>query len=580
MQPQSEHMNTVELRYVDYPTALLLRMNELRIAGHFCDVTVEVDGVHYRAHRSVLAGASRLFENLFTQHQSQPMKLYRLDFLTARAFGLVLEFLYTASLKVDVGDLEVLRSAAQILQLGPLEQVCGLVLQQGVVTAVTSSSAAVSAMSGLTVSQVVEGDELMSQQIDGEGQDIGDGGFCEPYTVETTAGFDVQVSTQDAVNQSLSDIEKHLVSIAEGRDITLEVPQEQSDESVCKVFSDASEHQQQQEQQEIMDMLGQQSKELQLETEMAQPSGEVVVLPVNDFDEISQATAEVAANGQTQEVMSTDCQLVTHSMQVETPSTSQPPPMSRCFVCGLNVSNSTDLGAHLWKEHLLFNEGECKICGKVVNSKIAAQKHLLYHAGERKLECATCGEGFAFKQDLLLHKRKVHGRGKSYMCDECGRVFRCNGNFIRHLRVVHKGQRPHVCEYCGQCFADVGNLTRHLRRHLGVATFQCSKCEEKCETLTQLKLHLRTHIGVKPFECKICQKRCRSFSSIRAHIAKHNGCQAFKCTLCEFVTPARRKMEQHMKSHKPDDVPADWAVEQTTMFINHEPPKPQEGGAT
>uniref|UniRef100_S4RCY4 Uncharacterized protein n=1 Tax=Petromyzon marinus TaxID=7757 RepID=S4RCY4_PETMA len=481
---------------------MLLRMNELRIAGHFCDVTVEVDGVHYRAHRSVLAGASRLFENLFTQHQSQPMKLYRLDFLTARAFGLVLEFLYTASLKVR-------EDPWRKIFLGAL----GLLLFFWV--------------------------KLFWN----------DGHEAPPPPCLPCRGS--PVSTQDAVNQSLSDIEKHLVSIAEGRDITLEVPQEQSDESVCKVFSDASEQQQQQqqEQQEIMDMLGQQSKELQLETEMAQPSGEVVVLPVNDFDEISQAAAEVAANGQTQEVMSTDCQLVTHSTQVETPSTSQPP-MSRCFVCGLNVSNSTDLGAHLWKEHLLFNEGECKICGKVVNSKIAAQKHLLYHAGERKLECATCGEGFAFKQDLLLNL------------------------------LFPAGQRPHVCEYCGQCFADVGNLTRHLRRHLGVATFQCSKCEEKCETLTQLKLHLRTHIGVKPFECKICQKRCRSFSSIRAHIAKHNGCQAFKCTLCEFVTPARRKMEQHMKSHKPDDVPADWAVEQTTMFINHEPPKPQEGGPT
>lgn len=44
---------------------VLLGLNELRKEGHFCDVTLSVDGVKFPAHRNVLASLSPYFKVSF-----------------------------------------------------------------------------------------------------------------------------------------------------------------------------------------------------------------------------------------------------------------------------------------------------------------------------------------------------------------------------------------------------------------------------------------------------------------------------------------------------------------------------------
>uniref|UniRef100_A0A8C4QYS4 BTB domain-containing protein n=1 Tax=Eptatretus burgeri TaxID=7764 RepID=A0A8C4QYS4_EPTBU len=320
---QCDGLNLVELRYVDYPSTLLLRMNELRLAGQFCDVTVEVDGLQFRAHRSVLASASKLFENLFSQ-QPQASKLFRLDFLSSKAFGLVLEFLYTASLKVEVEALESLRSAAHILQLGPLEQVCSLVLQQA-----TTSPTDETMFDGLSSSV----NEMVMNVTVGAGN-CGDGESAPRNACERTYG-DVGADELSATASGLSTIERQLVSLSQ-----------ESVDGLCEGTPAC----------QLVGMLeedtGGQDNDEHLEN---QNLAQVIVLPVDGFVEQQSAVAAVEALPEPGEgIERIEVEDVAEAEQPdlierEQPAAPQPRPHvpNQCFVCRMVVNSTAELGSHL-----------------------------------------------------------------------------------------------------------------------------------------------------------------------------------------------------------------------------------------
>uniref|UniRef100_A0AAY5K3F4 BTB domain-containing protein n=1 Tax=Esox lucius TaxID=8010 RepID=A0AAY5K3F4_ESOLU len=49
-----------------HPQALLSRLNEQRSQGLFCDITIVVEDVKFRAHRNILAAGSGYFRSAFT----------------------------------------------------------------------------------------------------------------------------------------------------------------------------------------------------------------------------------------------------------------------------------------------------------------------------------------------------------------------------------------------------------------------------------------------------------------------------------------------------------------------------------
>jgi hypothetical protein len=53
------------IMYMYYFWQILFGLNELRKEGHFCDVTLSVDGVKFPAHRNVLASFSPYFKVRF-----------------------------------------------------------------------------------------------------------------------------------------------------------------------------------------------------------------------------------------------------------------------------------------------------------------------------------------------------------------------------------------------------------------------------------------------------------------------------------------------------------------------------------
>ncbi len=73
--------------------------------------------------------------------------------------------------------------------------------------------------------------------------------------------------------------------------------------------------------------------------------------------------------------------------------------------------------------------------------------------------------------------------------------------------------------------------------------------------------------GEKPFECKLCHQRSRDYSAMIKHLRTHNGASPYQCTVCQEYCPSLSSMQKHIKAHKPEDVPPDWRIEKTYMYL-------------
>ncbi|CDQ70808.1 unnamed protein product [Oncorhynchus mykiss] len=113
--------------------SLFLRQADvLRRSGTLCDAVISVESQVFRAHRLVLACASKTLEHQLTlqaaysdqpDHLDQPYHC-SLELLSPQTFQQVLDFAYTETLEVPVDDLPQLLRAAKLLEMHSLEEQC------------------------------------------------------------------------------------------------------------------------------------------------------------------------------------------------------------------------------------------------------------------------------------------------------------------------------------------------------------------------------------------------------------------------------------------------------------------------
>uniref|UniRef100_A0A8C7XLM1 Zinc finger and BTB domain containing 38 n=1 Tax=Oryzias sinensis TaxID=183150 RepID=A0A8C7XLM1_9TELE len=85
-----------------HPFAVLNKLNEQRSQGLFCDVTIVVEDVKFRAHKNILAACSRYFRNALTTPDSwtSGQVLELLD-LKSEVFANILNFIYCSKVASD-----------------------------------------------------------------------------------------------------------------------------------------------------------------------------------------------------------------------------------------------------------------------------------------------------------------------------------------------------------------------------------------------------------------------------------------------------------------------------------------------
>ncbi|KAK9526163.1 hypothetical protein VZT92_014877 [Zoarces viviparus] len=110
-----------------YLPKLLLELNEQRKRDFFCDCTILVEGRVFKAHRNVLFAGSGYFRALlvhYLQDSGQRYSTASLDIVTADAFSIILDFLYSGHLALNRSNVIEVMSAGSYLQMTDLVNFC------------------------------------------------------------------------------------------------------------------------------------------------------------------------------------------------------------------------------------------------------------------------------------------------------------------------------------------------------------------------------------------------------------------------------------------------------------------------
>ncbi|KAH8246497.1 hypothetical protein KR038_005803 [Drosophila bunnanda] len=99
-------------------------MNEMRKQKQLCDVILVADDVEIHAHRMVLASCSPYFYAMFTGFEESRQTRITLQSVDARALELLIDYVYTATVEVNEDNVQVLLTAANLLQLNDVRDAC------------------------------------------------------------------------------------------------------------------------------------------------------------------------------------------------------------------------------------------------------------------------------------------------------------------------------------------------------------------------------------------------------------------------------------------------------------------------
>ncbi|XP_025896065.1 zinc finger and BTB domain-containing protein 16 [Nothoprocta perdicaria] len=591
-------MGSVQLQNPCHAAGLLHKANQMRLAGTLCDVAILVDGQEFRAHRTVLACTSKMFEILFHRNSQH----YTLDFLSPKTFQQILEYAYTATLQARVEDLDDLLYAAEILEIEYLEEQCLKILE--------------------TIQAADEPDAEAPDADADARRPCGPAGTAHEATSGTqspaASAAPAPMSPTAAAVDTLMSLGPSLLQGAAQREEALsgasppgaERPDERAKEGPgtptrgSVITSARGLHYGRDEGAEA-------PGEAAAGLPAAAPPALYAVLPKHKSDSALGGPPAGAPALHVPPALAVSVDLGAYggllpqaflprelfSKLGELAAGMKPEGRAAgdaCGACGAELPDSDAVEQHR-KLHSAMKTYGCELCGKRFLDSLRLRMHLLAHsAGAKAFVCDQCGAQFSKEDALDAHRQthtgtdmavfcllcgkrfqtqaalqqhmEVHAGVRSYICSECNRTFPSHTALKRHLR-SHTGDHPYECEFCGSCFRDESTLKGHKRIHTGEKPYECNGCGKKFSLKHQLETHYRVHTGEKPFECKLCHQRSRDYSAMIKHLRTHNGASPYQCTICLEYCPSLSAMQKHMKGHKPEEIPTDWRIEKTYLYL-------------
>lgn len=127
----------IGIPFPNHSSDVLCSLNEQRRDGLLCDVILIVRDQEYRTHRSVLAACSQYFKKLFTGATSDggdphhTAAVYEIDFVAPESLTAILEFAYTSTLTVTASNVKEILTAAQMLEIPCIINVCLEIMDSG-----------------------------------------------------------------------------------------------------------------------------------------------------------------------------------------------------------------------------------------------------------------------------------------------------------------------------------------------------------------------------------------------------------------------------------------------------------------
>lgn len=104
-------------------THMLMRgLNNMRLSGKLCDLTLVVEDSCIQLHRVVMAAASDLFASLISEQAN--VSVLHINGVKAAEMLTIVDFLYTGQMVLNHDNLSNMKSKAELLQLEPLTKFC------------------------------------------------------------------------------------------------------------------------------------------------------------------------------------------------------------------------------------------------------------------------------------------------------------------------------------------------------------------------------------------------------------------------------------------------------------------------
>uniref|UniRef100_UPI0037E7726B zinc finger and BTB domain-containing protein 16-A n=1 Tax=Semicossyphus pulcher TaxID=241346 RepID=UPI0037E7726B len=408
----------------------LEQADTLRRSGSLCDAIISVKSQTFRAHRLVLACASRRLAQQLAQADIDSPVHCTLEYFSPRTFQQVLDFTYTQALEVSEEDLSLLLRAAQLLEMRPLEEQCQKQLD-GLHCRARRKE----------ITDVKE-EEESDEEMDGEKK----GGRVEEELRQDSSPGEEEGCSVMTENSSPSDPAKNNNSPSTIKKAKLS-PVSYSRDKPKPVPSLHPPH-----------------------APRTRPS----------FSKLCNGLLSLSPTLHTKPLHWIDRDGEHHQARPVKKKKAQPERVRR------GRSNQPD------KEVPKASTGRVKSCqhcsaSLVVNPTDSTSTP----SGEACARCRFCGRAEVVQHEPQSHRQEHRGE-KPYQCQRCPKKFSLKHQLDTHHR-VHTGEKPFECRLCGQRSRDYSAMIKHLRTHGGAAPYQCTVCPEFCSSLVAMQRHIKSH---------------------------------------------------------------------------------------
>lgn len=168
-------------------------------------------------------------------------------------------------------------------------------------------------------------------------------------------------------------------------------------------------------------------------------------------------------------------------------------------------------------------------------------------------QCAQCGDGFKYKDDLkrheLKHKSLVSLSSKSYSCKICEKTFAHRGFLKAHQKIHTESKMSFNCTKCDRKFPNRSSLKKHMNNHLTRLRYPCPLCKEDFELKGGLHAHMNTHQGER-FSCTYCKRGFLRVEAYIRHVEAHSVVTDYYCERCDIYQMTERGFRMHQQKHE------------------------------
>uniref|UniRef100_A0A8D2ZVD0 GDNF-inducible zinc finger protein 1 n=3 Tax=Scophthalmus maximus TaxID=52904 RepID=A0A8D2ZVD0_SCOMX len=615
-------VQVVQLTSKSHHDNVLASLHQLRLRGHLCDATVQVDYQgdvqEFQAHRAVLAASGGYFRTiLLSEDAAAPDKL-ALSNMAPGDFSKFLEFAYTGKVEVARDKIGDIQAVAQLLDCRDLSEVCGDAVSAGILQKPKKKTPA----SKVVDQNGLQGDEKEKRAV---------GKKQQPESSRLKRQVPAQSSEKEVVckrpkakntvnneNRKERQVKQRKVGrkilrrrvnakkeASHNEDqVTNEDPEEPEDraEVEAQPESQAKKGYESSSEMPASDVDNWECEDDELSND---PEDHLLSLEEAEEDKEEGESTETSKRMSKAQFQCNKCQRTFHYERsylkhISTYHGVKADVVHRCETCQQTFANRSNLKIH--EKHVHSNERLftcdscsktfkrkkdvvrhqrqvhernnlrhiCPDCGKALSSKTALLLHERIHTGTKPYECSDCGARFIQNAALKMHRR-THTGERPFACDECEARFTQKHMLAYHKR-SHSGEKPFMCEACGKSFASKEYLRHHSNIHTGSRPHKCEQCGRGFAQRNSLQQHLKTHTGERPYSCKDCEKQFTQINALQRHQRIHTGEKPYMCGLCSRTFTDKSTLRRHTMIH---DTDAPWKTYLVVLEGNVEDKKPK-----